>query len=64
MIKITASARFGQKRVVISMRDFTSERCSDLVKNYLKEFAVLKPLALVLLQVLFHGRLHDPYSVS
>ena len=55
--------RFLGKKVDITLPDHNGHICVDLVKNYVTTLPPLKPLLLVLKQVIFFAKLNDPYSV-
>lgn len=67
IIKITSSAKFNFKKIDITVKEsddktHNGEKCVKLVKDYLFMYRELKPLFLVIKQLVFLAQLNDPYQ--
>ena len=67
IIKITSSEKFNYKKIDITVKDcedntHNGEKCVKLVKKYLSKYKELKPLFLVIKQLVFLAQLNDPYQ--
>lgn len=52
----------GGHRIDISVSNSSQERSSELIHNYLQEYPVMRPLVLVLKQLLYLAQLSDYYK--
>lgn len=63
LVKITCNAEFLNKKVDITIQDENHNgiKCVSLIKDYIKEFPVIKYLVLVLKHLLYVSDLSDSY---
>lgn len=67
VIKLTSTAEFLNRKVDITLREckdsqHSGEMCVALVKQYIKIYKMFKPMVLVLKQLIFTAKVHDPYQ--
>ena len=63
MLKLMLDRGHGHLKVDIVSSDPLGEKSVELVKNYLSEFVLLKPIVLVLKQVLYLSQLTESFKV-
>ena len=67
VIKLTSTEEFLNRKVDITLREYkdnqhSGEFCVELVKGYIKNYAVFKPLILVLKKLIYEARMNDTYQ--
>lgn len=67
VIKITSVEKYHNRKVDITLREFkdskhNGEACVELIKDYIKQYKVFKPLILVLKQLIYNAKFYDPYQ--
>ena len=64
VIKLTTSASYDSIKIDITLKDprHSGLNCVALIQQYLICYPPLKPLALVLKQLMYLGKLNDPYQ--
>ncbi len=66
MLKITCTKAYANRKIDISIQDSRHNglACVDLVNDFLATYPALRPLTLILKQILYHLELNDTYTVS
>lgn len=64
ILKVVISRRNCPLIIEITTRDPSSEKNIELIKDYLSEYVLLKPIVLVLKQILYLSQLTISFSVS
>lgn len=66
VVKLEATAQFGFKKVDITMMDQNHNglKCADTLLEFQAKYPVLRPLFLVLKEILFLAHLNDPSQVK
>lgn len=67
VIKITSVDKYLNRKIDITLREFkdskhNGEACVELIRDYIRNYKVFKPLILVLKQLIYNAKLYDPYQ--